>query len=506
MPRRRRPAALPSHSDSEMPSVESDPRAWNAWWEEFHANPESKATMDSTLDSVGVGLSCDNLWAFNRSQQSLASEVRHFADYLASSPSHLDLLPYWEGLGPEDREGLALRAFQSAESYSSRKLDRLYIPDITVKYLAGHGYRNLMASVLYYGLPSLQDATLYEVHSSTFDAMFGIDRAGLQSRVLKFRARQLINMRHAYILSLLRYISGQLLPNLDAWQKNQPRNPSFRPFHPRPSRAPVEKLILPDTEHQISPSSPHQGASQPVRDLFEGSVPKRYRKAVRRLAQEERDRAQNPPLMETCQACWRELAQMPEMVGVEKPKFSYCAPCLTINRRMGYCSRDCQVRHYKQHKQQCGKYLADILPTPTFTTDFPPPPPFNALIQLSLLALDSASVYHFPITVARFPSLAILPHYRFTFPAVLGRDPGKVEEDGARWREDYPRLFDEGWEKDTEQRLAPLLFRLVREAVVLEGFTAADIVMQVAGDWEVHPKTLADALDVYIAETKPVME
>ncbi|GAA6043429.1 hypothetical protein JCM8097_002852 [Rhodosporidiobolus ruineniae] len=336
----------------------------NAAWEEvLRQHRQTPATRPGQLGNNAEWtklLSDDMMMNYLNLRRGLIKRYASFAKDLFSDPLSLFIVCNWRRIGLETKKFMAL------------------IPDMTLEFISeGDGLEYLLNWAFENGVKALSGEDDWQpLVSAEFDKIWPIKRTGDDTFVSSARG-------HLFSLASLDMMRHLLLIELAMGLCKAPIAREI--FNPRPHLYHLEKATTKPSSrdpknfimHNPAPSLHGDfGAVNNAGDLGAGW--------------EEMQRG-GP---EVCDACGREREQVQELMEAKRG-FSHCSRCVDVGRKHPYCSRDCQVQHYKHHKKICGKALADVVPTPSFPIPTPRPPlaPYAARWQYERHRLHPYAMY-----------------------------------------------------------------------------------------------------------------
>ncbi|GAA5927699.1 hypothetical protein JCM10213_000870 [Rhodosporidiobolus nylandii] len=371
-----------------------DMRRWNAKWEKTLATAMWFVVHDSYSNIDASSALCDSaLWLAKAQTQELANLVGLVSKSFLNSKAGFFLPTLWQELDFNLREEQFFLTLIQAEQEPTVGKDRGLCPEITLENICGgdgSGYLRLLDHFVQSGLDFPEGKTGFnEVIHPVWDKRARIQRNSsgtLQPQDRAVRQQQTeatqVRSRHLY----LAYFTLMLTRNLLTLTSSaaDPLNDYDREFWP------VQKLTR--SGQKPSPPPPSMNPHPHWREHYEG---KYAGKNVQTKLFGPMAKDRNPDGPERCYACGREASEVQELLDAKK-QLSFCSACAKIERRIGYCSRDCQVRHYKlEHKEICGKSLQDAWPAPVFSpAPAVPPPSASAVWQYEHMRLTPGVLYH----------------------------------------------------------------------------------------------------------------
>ncbi|GAA5856382.1 hypothetical protein JCM8547_008715 [Rhodosporidiobolus lusitaniae] len=382
------------------------------WFDEARADKGyvERKTAESYLamipsDADGANLNPDSV---SSGAKLSGSNLSRFADDLAACSGAGNLLAIWEQAGKSGGEGevmrrtAALKGLMDAGSTCPGSW-RDNVPDFTLKRLElGDGYPVLLKHFFPLGTSDAKGVFNDEIVSDKFDTYMSIGREaefGKQvPRATQYHRYTAIIHRHVFLLILCSSMTAMLAPSVglslpldDGLHRYLVRDKPF--YGTRTSSA-----------NPLPAKNPHVG----VEDWYSKEFAEQAAEGGMRTHLEEHTRAlrrTNTHKDVRCLACGRKGDEVEELVK-EKKDLSYCSKCKPLHREIRYCSRDCQVRHFKTHKMICGKEILVAFPA------FPPRPappalPYGLQWQLARQKREPTALYHVLTMTAISPSGAV---------------------------------------------------------------------------------------------------
>ncbi|GAA5885904.1 hypothetical protein JCM6882_004196 [Rhodosporidiobolus microsporus] len=351
------------------PDVQTDPYAWNSWWEvRFGSEPLVKEADLGNAEKWAFSASDLAVWREACKKRYLCQQIASYSKAVLDSDLGLSISMLWtRTFTPALREALVIQVFKMWAEQGMDTSDRITAPDFKLdRFVRGNGLIDLLDHFVASGQRYPNGDGFDEIISPVFDRLFCIQRDNFERlpRPSRFAQYQVILKRHDYLFRLTTLF---VVYTCVMFKFQSPFPADHAPPLPKPLITPADHLGLPRNPYQ------HAGNSEDVEAL---------RKIVRWAVRTEKEckpwevdrvkKSWESRGAEICHGCFRAPTQMPEAVG-KVFSFNYCPKC------------DCQMADYSAgHKKVCGKTPSAVFPTPTLhnTTSAPPPPTFGALYQL----------------------------------------------------------------------------------------------------------------------------
>ncbi|GAA5856376.1 hypothetical protein JCM8547_008711 [Rhodosporidiobolus lusitaniae] len=340
------PAVLDSLANFAKPKCPPRPDM-PGWMRRYGAGPnplQHKPTKSDNADA-STYLSGSFLWSIILMRDRLFMHARVMAKELLSYDAAINTSKIWRTVGPELQRVFALEAL---------------IPKCTLSRLVSDDYfPSLLSHFFRLGLDEKKDE-FNEIVSLEFDKLLGINRTpefgNTHPRSVLSDQYETVISRQYYLFSITRYLAHRVLLHLSLPLQ----------LSPRPRNYLISKPALnnPSFNNTDQAKNPHVGEenwkSRVSIEQMTGTT-----RAARELEFALKQRDAEPELLERCAAWGRSRDEFEDLVR-EKKQLQFCSKCLPINRRIPFCSRDCQVRYHKVHKKICGVPLSTALPSPSF--------------------------------------------------------------------------------------------------------------------------------------------